>query len=247
MIDGFVYEFFNTANGKSYVGVTEKGLSRIMDHFRDARYGSLMLLQQDIRRYGPKAFVVRVHCGRYRDRNELHLHERSMIASRGALAPQGYNITKGGSGPDYGPAFSAMLKSRWKDPVLRLKVSKADKLKWQEPEYRRKHGAASARAWKSPAYRRKMRAIAKHRREDPDYRRRVSTTQSTSIKLKWENQNYRRNVCASLELMWKDPNYRRKRRASIKRRQDYLEAQLRLYRNEQFLRERKQLAMASAA
>ena len=85
---GYIYETTNLVNGKTYIGKRN-------GEFNPNYYGSGIVLQQALKKYGKESFSVQV-LGRYDSESELNLAEIMFIESRSPT----YNIARGGSGGD---------------------------------------------------------------------------------------------------------------------------------------------------
>lgn len=111
-----VYQALNTANGKCYVGATEKGLRvRRRKHLANAKRGQSGKFYTALRKHGPAAFTFSAltEC---RDFWHALEEERRLIAE---LQPE-YNLTDGGGGvkglrfsTEAKAKMSASAKKRW--------------------------------------------------------------------------------------------------------------------------------------
>lgn len=157
-----LYRIICTANGKSYIGVTSRGLvSRLRRHCYDARAqrkeGSA--LHAAIRRYGAGAFSIE-KIGEALDWPSLLAMERAAIALYATFVPTGYNLTLGGEG------MLGLVKSE----DTRRKIAAGNTGKRHTAEHRAKISAAhkgkivsaESRA-KQSAARRGMRFTEEHR------------------------------------------------------------------------------------
>ena len=93
--EAIAYRATNTANGKSYIGITKRGLHiRERQHKYDAARGHGFAFHAAIRKYGPDAFVFE-QIGSFADDYQLALiFEQEAIAK---WAPE-YNVSFGGEG-----------------------------------------------------------------------------------------------------------------------------------------------------
>ena len=92
-----VYRCLNKANGKSYIGVTSRGLDvRKYDHLNDARIGSSQHFHNAIRKYGKESFEWSIleECESW---EELEKREIYYIEKFDSFN-NGYNMTLGGLG-----------------------------------------------------------------------------------------------------------------------------------------------------
>ena len=92
-----VYKITNKQNGKIYVGQTKGTLSkRFSAHVSSATRGSkASIIHNAIRKYGRDAFKIELleECQSFEELDEA---ERRWIAELNTVAPNGYNIEKGG-------------------------------------------------------------------------------------------------------------------------------------------------------
>jgi hypothetical protein len=98
-VDGKVYLVRNTQNRKKYVGLTRRTLDhRWYMHVRNAERGkgSPYSLQQAIRELGPSAFSIEL-LATAKTLEDLATLEIEHIRQHGCLAPEGYNLNRGGA------------------------------------------------------------------------------------------------------------------------------------------------------
>ena len=91
-----IYKITNTINGKQYVGQTKTTVvKRFSSHIRDARFGSTSAIHSAIRKYGKDAFTIEPleECESF---EALDQAEKKWIADLNTIAPNGYNIERGG-------------------------------------------------------------------------------------------------------------------------------------------------------
>jgi len=99
---GTIYIVQNHVNGKCYIGYTTLSVERRWgQHLTEARTNRGSYLHSAIRKYGIAAFSCTSLYTVLGDRNDLLEAEKSFIADHSSLAPNGYNLTKGGDGVDY--------------------------------------------------------------------------------------------------------------------------------------------------
>lgn len=94
---GTVYLIRNTINGKCYIGKTiNNPKRRIWEHLNCTTMGN-RLIRSDVEKFGIKSFVSEyLHEGISGEL--LDTHEIEAIKTHNTLAPNGYNLTKGGEG-----------------------------------------------------------------------------------------------------------------------------------------------------
>lgn len=125
-----LYKLTNSADGKSYIGITSRPLhKRLQQHALTKTRGSA--LHAAIKQHGMAAFRSEA-LAISADWSSLLLLERAAIAQHGTLSPRGYNVTRGGQG---------MLG--WNpSPETRAKISAINTGRKQNPEQGRKISAA---------------------------------------------------------------------------------------------------------
>ena len=179
----YLYLLTNTVNGKQYVGMTSRKVSkRFMEHLQKAKNGTT-LLARALHKYGGEAFTLEV-IGEASDWAALCQAEQDAIIAYNTLHPHGYNITEGGGGA-LGRKHTEETKRRISekktgtvhDQAFRDKVSARMKGVPKSPEQRRKmgewqRGARNSQFGKMPAHHGKMlEAIAQVRVERGDPRK----------------------------------------------------------------------------
>jgi len=109
---GWIYLIQNKVNGKCYVGQTRqtKVESRWQDHVSGRR--SSPLLQNSIKKRGIDKFQFEVICELPND--ELNAREVDEIVKHNALAPNGYNLKKGGDNHEVHPETRRKISERQK-------------------------------------------------------------------------------------------------------------------------------------
>jgi group I intron endonuclease len=113
---GVIYLIENKINGKRYVGQTVTSVQkRFNSHKYASERGSMACLHRAIRRYGAMQFCITIldHAATHED---LNSKESEWITRYNCIAPNGYNITSGGSQPKWTDAqkerMSRILKAR---------------------------------------------------------------------------------------------------------------------------------------
>lgn len=133
MYNHCVYIIACAATGKQYVGLTVVGADkRLRNHKHNARSGRGGLLYAAMRKHGVDAFTVSVLESGL-SKTEACVREVALIAELGTLAPDGYNLAKGGESGLLGFVMSDETKAkmsrahtlRQADPALRVKTSAA--------------------------------------------------------------------------------------------------------------------------
>ena len=97
---GAVYCIENLENGKKYIGQTTRDLvERFREHFGNSGTSVSPKLKNAIKKYGKDCFCMEViwekdDC----NQDDLDTKEIQLIEELNTLHPNGYNLTKGGSG-----------------------------------------------------------------------------------------------------------------------------------------------------
>lgn len=181
---GTLYKL-NFPNGKSYIGITTRGIeTRFSEHLAEAKSGRALPLMWALRKYGtPEKQILA-----FMNHDDLPAAEIRAIRVFGTLTPHGYNVTFGGQTsptlrPEIAAKISASLKGRdahWlrgdKSPMRRPEVAakvsaalKGRKAPWctgdrsamRRPEVAAKIGAFHRGIPKSAVHRAKLSAATK--------------------------------------------------------------------------------------
>ena len=103
---GLIYLITNNINGSQYVGQTVA-----IDQFK-WYWGSGKILMRAMKKNGRNAFTKEIVLYAYENQEELDALERFYIKEYNTLAPNGYNIEKGGGGPRMSPEVNAERKKK---------------------------------------------------------------------------------------------------------------------------------------
>ena len=118
----YIYEAYNTKNGKSYIGLTTTSLAkRKSQHIRSAKSGSSMHFHKAIRKYGPDVFEwsIVIKCGSLDSMYKLEKLTISLYETW-----QIYNKSAGGEHPAFGLKHTEETKALCKEYGLRRWDSK---------------------------------------------------------------------------------------------------------------------------
>lgn len=165
MAHGFIYCITNTNNGLRYVGQSHLEESR----FYESYWGSGRVIKRAVKKYGTQIFTKEIL--QYCDTQEsLDEAERQWILQLDTLAPNGYNLAKGG----------------WQVPFFdgehhtedaKQKISEASKKDWKVNPNKQnslaalKKSAESRRGVpRSEEYRQKMQQYFHEKMQDPAFR-----------------------------------------------------------------------------
>ena len=170
---GCVY-LITSPSGKQYVGQTvQEPEVRWRSHVADAMMerDTSPAFHRAIRKYGPDAFRHEVLHEGITDQETLNRLEIEEIETRGSFAPNGYNMTAGGS---FGPLCDEALnkiKLSWADPEKKRLRLHSIRLAFQDPEVRARHRNGVIAAQSKASYKQKLRNSVAERYEDPAERR----------------------------------------------------------------------------
>lgn len=100
-------------SGKRYVGYSGDGMAqRWREHIQETMLGGDRLIHRAIRKYGADSFKHELLAVCDTDAG-ARVTERQWIASRGTLAPAGYNATGGGEGACVSEYLRAKMRAAW--------------------------------------------------------------------------------------------------------------------------------------
>lgn len=104
MYEGYIYKIYNDVNDKIYIGQTKRALSvRFNQHLSKTRHKEdNSILHKAIDKYGDDVFhIEKIHFIQQKTEklllDELNKYEMIYIEKYNSLAPNGYNILKGGN------------------------------------------------------------------------------------------------------------------------------------------------------
>lgn len=164
IVNGIIYCYTCSANGKKYVGQTTNLKRRIKAHKSHCGYRGCSAFYRAIEKYGYDNFTFAILREGITTREELNRLEGEYIDSLRALVPNGYNLKTGGSNVRHNEitkikARAIGLKNA-SDKAFRSKV-------YDNPEWRRKVSEASKKAWDRPEYQAKQAALG-HAKKTPE-------------------------------------------------------------------------------
>jgi hypothetical protein len=224
------------ASGKAYIGQTVRTMNtRIAQHKRSARSGSLLPVHCAWRKYGEPAISL---IAEFDTQEELHAAEKAAIIALGALAPQGYNVAYGGEtapskNPDVAAKISAKATGRkfldttawsdaasklWQNDEYRLKVTESLKAAWTD-EMRAARSLKVKLAWqdrKASGYampESTKQKLAAYERT-PETRAKMSVSAKTR-KRSPRDDSTKQKIAGKTAGSWQDPVIRAKRLASM--------------------------------
>lgn len=124
------YMITNTQNGKSYIGITTRTVSRRWYEHCFAPNSCGQLLNKAINKYGKDAFIIETIASA-KTLKDLKEVEKQLINQNQTKVPHGYNLTDGGDGV-FGYKFTEEAKKRNGDAKRGTKASEQTKKKMQE-------------------------------------------------------------------------------------------------------------------
>jgi len=178
-----VYLITNLRNGKKYVGITRRSLSkRLSEHIEMSRRKSISTaLASAIRKYGVEAFEIK-KIGEAEDWVSLCDAEKDFIKSLNTKAPFGYNMTDGGDGVA-GLSEESMQRMRDKcrsnrhTPEAKMKISIAGLGRKHTEEAKARISAAHKGKYLTAEHRAKLSAAKlgkKRSLRSEEHKRRIS-------------------------------------------------------------------------
>lgn len=123
-------------NGMGYVGQTKTTLKKRMNHHYESK--NMMLIAQEIRKYGRENFKVEVLYDNVQTKEELNALEIKAMKEHNTLIPNGYNIRVGGARSPMAESTKKKLSKKLKGREIKYgdKISKTLKEKWKDNDFR---------------------------------------------------------------------------------------------------------------
>ena len=117
---GYIYKITNKVNNKSYVGYTANPQARWVAHRHNQ--GS-KLVYQAIKKYGVDKFTFEVIA------EDTVENEQQYINEHNTMAPNGYNLTEGGSLPPNhkGKTYKEIYGNRWRERIEKYKKTQKER------------------------------------------------------------------------------------------------------------------------
>lgn len=113
-MNGIIY-MYTSPSGKSYIGQTWNEAARKRDHRINKSYCGGSLLHKAIVKYGYKNIIYCILHSGIENQEELNQLEQEDIRYRNTMAPNGYNLSSGGSN---GCSFSEQSKKKISDSLI---------------------------------------------------------------------------------------------------------------------------------
>ena len=131
---GVIYCLRHIETGRHYVGKTRRDPKRRWwQHISRARGGDKSFLYSAIRKYGSRAFTLEL-CAHGESLEDLNRLEQEWIIRLNTIAPNGFNLSKGGDGGIRHPSTNDKFKAYWADPLWRASRLKQMSEKLWTPE-----------------------------------------------------------------------------------------------------------------
>jgi hypothetical protein len=124
------YMITNTQNGKSYIGITTRTVSRRWYEHCFVKNSCGQLLNKAINKYGKDSFIIETIASA-KTLKDLKEIEKQLIDQNQTKVPHGYNLTNGGDGL-FGYKFTEEQKKRNGDAKRGIKASEETKKKMQQ-------------------------------------------------------------------------------------------------------------------
>jgi group I intron endonuclease len=223
-----------TLNGKKYVGQTHDTYTRFSGHRTPS--SGCRYISNAIQAYGwdnAKVEILLVDLS-IEEANRLETH---YIDTLGTLAPDGYNLKKGGDSHEWSEeskkTLSIALKFAWEDPQRKEAQSLRTKETWEDLTFRNKMMGL----WENPVRRETQAKTMKEFWEDPDRR----TAQSEMMKKMWEDPEFiykRKELWETSEMREAHARGQQTRYSCQENREKHREAMshLRRFTDEEFIR-----------
>ena len=180
-----------TLNGKKYVGQTNYTTARFSKHRTTP---GCTYFYNSIHLYGWENANVEILLVdlTLEEANRLETH---YIDISGTLAPDGYNLKRGGDSHEWSDeareALSETMKSKWEEqPSMKEAQRMVMKKLWEDPDFIEATRLSLDKFWSDEA-RDAQREKMKIQWEDPEYRK----AHTEMMKSQWENPEYREAQC----------------------------------------------------
>lgn len=190
------------ATKKRYVCVSKNGKRNPGKDFNPLTYGHGHRFIEAVKKYGRNNFTIRILGFGYRTRESLHKEERKAIKRFNTLWPNGYNVTRGGWGPDYGPQHGEAISLGCKKPGAKKRRSEASIKRWKDPSYRKRHRVAMKEAIAKPGYKKKLKKASQANWKNPVYRKLVSKKVRKAKLIQWADSKYKERVRQCVIKWW---------------------------------------------
>ena len=141
----YIYKITNTVNNKSYIGYTTNPQNRFKDH---AHGRGSKVLHQAIKKYGVDKFRFEVIAEDTVD------NEQTYIDQHNTIAPNGYNLTEGGSLPPNfkGKTYKQIYGAGWREQIIKRQQSNKFKHSMPHTEETKRKISEAVQGKRNPMY-----------------------------------------------------------------------------------------------
>ncbi len=195
-----------TLNGQQYVGQTNDTYHRFISH-RSSSSGCIYI-RDAIQKYGWNDANVEILLVdlTLKEANRLETH---YIDTLGTLAPDGYNLTRGGDNREFSDdskkKMSKTRKTKCEDPKFIEAMSESAKKVWEKPGYKEAKVEQMNDYWDTPG----MREV-----------------QGAKSKERWDTPGAREAQGVKSKEVWEDPEYIEKQRNDREKRRKFTDEEL---------------------
>ena len=141
----YIYKITNTVNNKSYVGYTTNPTARWEAHRHNQ--GSKLVFQA-IKKYGEDKFTFEVIAEDTVDNEQKYINEHN------TMAPNGYNLTEGGSLPPNfrGKTYKQIYGAGWREQIIKRQQSNKFKHSMPHTEETKRKISEANQGKRNPMY-----------------------------------------------------------------------------------------------
>lgn len=167
------------STGLRYVCITKRGRVDPGTGFNPLLYGHGTKFKEAVRTHGSSSFEITILGSGYIARADLYEAERQAIVLYGTIWPNGYNVSLGGTGPDFGEEFRRSVAARNARPGYRAALSVGVRKAYSNPVCKQNLRDAVKASWRKPGARKRRAEIARELWNDPAYVEKQKTGVST--------------------------------------------------------------------
>lgn len=177
-----IYKHTNKTTGKSYIGLTCKGMQeRLRGHIGMATGGSMFPFHCAIRKYGFRRNWESVVLTDNLSLDEASSLEEYYISELDTLCPNGYNLHPGGytspfSNPEVAARAVKKIKEYYDIPKNREAQAVRTKKQMANPVNRQKIADKAKKRWSNPAYKARVSLVIKKVCNSEEYKKKLSVT-----------------------------------------------------------------------
>lgn len=216
----FIYALHHSNSTRVYVGKTAKGMRRPREHAHPSHLKKYAHLPRSkwiaaLQRRGLEPRIVILETSTHVE--NLDEAERFYIEYFRSIGMSLLNLTDGGDGihgyrhSDKACArMSATRKVSAKSPEARERLARQSRAYWADPEAREKKRVERTGKKHDATTRAKISAAHKGKLKSGEHRANLSMAASTTMKLRWQNPQYRARQIEAATLRAADPTLRKK-------------------------------------